>query len=83
MQESVTYQAIIRKGVQQGKQEGKKEEALSLIMRLLARRLGAVDPQMQERIQALPIAQLEELGEALLDFTAASDLAVWFEEHQS
>ncbi|MFE1744905.1 Rpn family recombination-promoting nuclease/putative transposase [Coleofasciculus sp. H7-2] len=83
MQESVTYQAIIRKGVQQGKQEGKKEEALSLIMRQLARRLGAVDQQMQERIQALPIAQLEELGEALLDFTAPTDLAVWFEEHQS
>ncbi|MEW5858459.1 MAG: Rpn family recombination-promoting nuclease/putative transposase [Cyanobacteriota bacterium] len=83
MQESVTYQSIIQKGVQQGKQEGKKEEALSLIVRQLARRLGTVDQQMQEQIQQLPIAQLEELGEALLDFTAASDLAVWLEEHRS
>lgn len=79
MQESVTYQSIIQKG----RREGKKEEALSLIVRQLARRLGAVDQQMQERIQQLPIAQLEELGEALLDFTAPTDLAVWFDEHQS
>ncbi|MBD2740261.1 Rpn family recombination-promoting nuclease/putative transposase [Coleofasciculus sp. FACHB-1120] len=79
MQESVTYQSIIQKG----RREGKKEEALSLIVRQLARRLGAVDQQMQVRIQQLPIAQLEELGEALLDFTAPTDLAVWLEEHQS
>ena len=52
-------------------------------MRLLARRLSAVEQQMQERIQQLPIAQLEELGEALLDFTAPTDLAVWLDEHQS
>ena len=45
--------------------------------------LTPIDQQMQERIQQLPIAQLEELGEALLDFTAASDLAVWLDEHQS
>jgi hypothetical protein len=38
---------------------------------------------MQGRIQQLPIAQLEELGEALWDFTAPTDLAVWLDEHQS
>ncbi|MBD1840194.1 DUF4351 domain-containing protein [Coleofasciculus sp. FACHB-64] len=36
----------------------------------------------KSRIQQIPIAQLEELGEALLDFTAPTDLAVWFEQYQ-
>jgi len=79
MQESVIYQEIIQKGLQQGK----REEARSLIMRMMARRLGTVDPQMQQRVQALSLEQLEDLGEALLDFSTVTDLAVWLEQHQS
>ena len=79
MQESVIYQEIIQKGLQQGK----REEARSLIMRMMARRLGTVDPQMQHRVQALSLEQLEDLGEALLDFSTVTDLAVWLEQHQS
>jgi predicted transposase YdaD len=83
MQESVTYQAIIQKGVQQGKQEGKQEEARSLVLRLLTRRFGAVDQELQEQIGTLSVAQLEELGEALLDFQTVTDLVVWLDEHCS
>ncbi|MFB8789185.1 MAG: Rpn family recombination-promoting nuclease/putative transposase [Potamolinea sp.] len=77
MRESVIYQEILQEGMQQGKQQ----EAFSLVMRLLARRCGAIDPQMQEKIQALAITQLEELSEALLDFSTAGDLAIWLEQH--
>ena len=87
MKESVTYQAIIQKGVQQGlqqgKQEGKQEEARSLVLRLLTRRFGAVDQELQEQIGTLSVAQLEELGEALLDFQTVRDLVVWLDEHCS
>jgi hypothetical protein len=48
---------------------------------MLTRRLGAVAPNLQERIQALSLTQLEELGEALLDFSVVTDLAVWLDEH--
>jgi enamine deaminase RidA (YjgF/YER057c/UK114 family) len=48
-------------------------------MRLLTRRLGEVTPQVQERIQNLSIAQLENLGEALLDFTNVTDLEAWLD----
>ena len=82
MQESVIYQEIIQKGLQQGLQQGKREEALSLIQRMLTRRLGAVAPNLQEQIQALSLTQLEELGEALLDFSVVTDLAVWLDEHE-
>jgi len=60
-----------------GKQEGKQEEALALIMRLLPRRIGTISPQLQERITELSLTQLEDLAEALLDFSNAEDLVHW------
>ncbi len=77
MQESVTYQAILRKGRQEGRQEGEA----AVILRLLSRRLGAVDPQRQGQIQGLSIPQLEALAEALLDFSTVADLVAWLDEH--
>lgn len=38
-----------------------------MVLRLLTRRLDAVAPSLQERIQRLSVAQLEDLGVALLD----------------
>ncbi|MGL5879320.1 MAG: Rpn family recombination-promoting nuclease/putative transposase [Xenococcaceae cyanobacterium] len=85
MKESVVYQEIIREGLQQGieqgVQQGKREEALSFTMRLLARRIGEVAPQLQAQIQELTTPQLEELGVALLDFNNADALAAWL-QHQ-
>lgn len=67
MKESVIYQGIIREGIQQGK----REEALAFTMRLLTRRIGEVAPDLQAQIQNLTTPQLEERGEALLDFNNA------------
>ncbi|WP_335337843.1 DUF4351 domain-containing protein [Nostoc piscinale] len=50
-----------------------------MILRQLNRRLGEVNPQLQAQIQNLSTAELEELGEALLDFSSMADLAAWFE----
>jgi len=89
MRESVTYQAILEEGrvegrreaLQQGLQQGKQEEAASLIQRLLVRRVGAVDEQLQQQIQSLSLPKLEDLGEALLDFSQPSDLIAWLQEN--
>jgi Domain of unknown function (DUF4351) len=35
--------------------------------------------ETQTRVKALPLDRLEELGEALLDFTQMNDLLAWFE----
>jgi hypothetical protein len=43
------------------------------------RRLGTIEPEIQDRIRQLSIAQLEKLGEAILDFTTASDLINWLQ----
>ncbi|WP_293088224.1 DUF4351 domain-containing protein [Moorena sp. SIO3H5] len=83
MEKSVTYQDIIKKGVQKGLQQGldrgKQEEALLLVIRQLTLRLGLLDPVLQQRIEGLSITRLEELSEALLDFNTATDLEVWLE----
>jgi predicted transposase/invertase (TIGR01784 family) len=82
MRESVIYQDILQRGVQQGRQEGKREEALSLVIRQLTRRFGAINPQLQEQVRSLSLVQLEGLSEALLDFEAVTDLAIWLNKRQ-
>lgn len=79
MQESVFYQSIIEKG----EQRGLRREALSMIMRQLTRRVGAIAPDLENKIQQLSIPQLEDLGEALLDFSSVNDLTSWLENHES
>ena len=76
MRESVIYQDILQKGLQQGKQEGE----LAVVLRQLTRRLGTVEPQMQDRLRGLSTTQLEDLAEALLDFTSATDLTNWLRD---
>lgn len=66
------YQQDREQAVQQGEQR--------LIIRLLNRRLGEIDSSTIERVQGLSIEQLEMLGEALLDFSASSDLEVWLNQ---
>lgn len=63
--------------------EIKEEEALSLILRLLTRRVGELPQQVRERVETLSLEQLENLGEALLDFTTVADLQVWLEAARS
>ncbi len=60
-----------------GKEEGLQEGQVRLIIRQLERRLGAIDPDTQTRISELSIEQLENLGEALLDFSTSADLIAW------
>ncbi|PSB49449.1 hypothetical protein C7B67_16850 [filamentous cyanobacterium Phorm 6] len=86
MRGSVIYQEIREDGLLEGRQlgllEGRKDEALSLLTRLLIRRIGPIAPETTEQIQTLSVEELEDLGEALLDFSEASDLTNWLNEHQ-
>ncbi len=42
-------------------------------MRLLNRRIGNINSQTQQQINALSTTQLKDLGEALLDFSSQND----------
>jgi predicted transposase/invertase (TIGR01784 family) len=78
MRESVIYQEILAEGEQRGREEGRKAEGQLLILRQLTRRVGELPQEMLDRIETLSLEQLENLGEALLDFQAITDLETWF-----
>lgn len=46
-------------------------------MRQITRKIGTVEPEWQERIIGLSLTKLEDLAEALLDFSNAEDLINW------
>jgi predicted transposase YdaD len=78
MRESVIYQEILAEGEQRGEQRGRQAEGQLLILRLLTRRVGELPQGVRSRIETLSLEQLENLGEALLDFRAIADLETWF-----
>ena len=81
MQESVIYQDIVATATAKGKAEGIKEGEVSMILRLLKRRLGQVESEDENRLNQLSVKQLETLGEALLDFSNRDDLLTWLDNH--
>ncbi len=81
VKESVIYQEITasarKEGFSQGIDQGKQLEAANLVLRQLNRRLGQVSESISEQIRQLPVEQIEDLGEALLDFENEADLLGW------
>ena len=74
LRESPWYNEILQEGLQKGHQEGRQEGELLLVLRLLTRRFGLLSEQRTEQIRQLSVPQLEDLGEALLDFESMTDL---------
>jgi Domain of unknown function (DUF4351) len=66
-----------QRGLQQGLQLGRQDGEQSLILRQLTRRVGIISSETRSQVEALSLEQLESLGEALLDFSSASDLELW------
>jgi hypothetical protein len=65
---------------EQAIQEGNKQGEQRLVLRLLNRRIGEIDTSLIERIQGLSLEQLENLGEALLDFSNVANLETWLNQ---
>jgi predicted transposase YdaD len=65
---------------QEAKAEGRNEGEQALVLKLLTRKLGSIDPQFRSRIINLNIDRVESLGEALLDFTSIADLEAWLSQ---
>ena len=63
------------------KEEGRHEEAANLIIRLMSKRIGQkLSDEIVARISGLPLLVLEDLSEALLDFTSLADLLAWLDQ---
>jgi predicted transposase YdaD len=71
----------LEKGREEGLEKGQHQEARAIVLRLLRKRLGALDDSVTTQIDSLATTRLEELSEALLDFTSPADLTTWLREH--
>jgi predicted transposase/invertase (TIGR01784 family) len=78
LEQTRVYQEAKAEGELIGEARGEAKEQ-ALILRLLRRRVGNVSIDLEAQIKALPLAQIEELGEALLDFNQMSDLVAWLD----
>ncbi|NET71945.1 MAG: Rpn family recombination-promoting nuclease/putative transposase [Sphaerospermopsis sp. SIO1G2] len=72
----------IQEGRQEGIQEGRKESAFNLVIRQLHKRFGELPEEVRNSISGLSLTDLENLSEALLDFTSLPDVQSWLSQLQ-
>ena len=65
-----------KEGRKEGLQQGLRRET-ELVLRLLKKKIGNLNKIKEQQIFSLPIEQIEELGEALLDFKDEKDVESW------
>ncbi|MEQ9481403.1 Rpn family recombination-promoting nuclease/putative transposase [Coleofasciculus sp. F4-SAH-05] len=71
----ITYAA------EQGEAKGRLQEAIALVMRLLKKRFGELPEAISTKIETLPLQELENLTEEILDLNRLEDLERWLDEH--
>jgi predicted transposase/invertase (TIGR01784 family) len=71
----ITYAA------EQGEAKGRYQEAIALVMRLLKKRFGELPEAISTKIESLPLQELENLTEEILDLNRLEDLERWLDEH--
>jgi len=71
-----------RIGYERGREEGEQTGEQRLILQQLQKRVGDLSEETIASVQSLNVTQLEELGEALLDFTQIDDLLHWLEANR-
>ncbi|MUG97541.1 Rpn family recombination-promoting nuclease/putative transposase [Scytonema sp. UIC 10036] len=59
--------------------EIKEEATVNLVVRQLNKRFGEISEELRQQIANLPLPVVEDLSEALLDFTSVADLQAWLE----
>jgi predicted transposase YdaD len=73
--------SVERLGIEQGIEQGIQRGEATLVLRLLNRRFGQVTTSVEKQIRQLSVKQLEDLGEALLDFENEADLLHWLSQN--
>jgi len=62
-----------REGIHDGKE--------TLIARMINKRFGSATPEITERLRTLSADDLDNLGEAMFDFSTLTDLESWLSKH--
>ena len=77
LERSRAYREIKQEGREEGREEGLQQATLNLVIRQLTKRFGELSAEIRGSISALPLPVMENLSEALLDFTSLNDLQIW------
>ncbi|MBD2690157.1 Rpn family recombination-promoting nuclease/putative transposase [Anabaena catenula] len=77
LKETRVYREIKEEGREEGREEGVEQATVNLVIRQLTKRFGELSVEIRASISALPLPVLENLSEALLDFTSLADLQGW------
>jgi predicted transposase/invertase (TIGR01784 family) len=87
LQRTRVYQEAKAEGESIGEARGEARGEIRMLTRLINRKFGDASARftvggastLENRIGQLNVSQLEELGEALLDFTSVADLEAWLD----
>lgn len=83
LEDSTTYQAILRKGIAQGLErgvaqgvaQGRAKEAVAMILRIGRKRFAVSPPDVEQRLNAVnEVEQLERMADRILDVATWDDL---------
>jgi hypothetical protein len=77
--------SVERIGYDRGLQEegGAICQARSILLRQRNRKIGSIPERTLAQINTLSIAQLDSLGDALLDFESMADLTTWLDNQNT
>jgi hypothetical protein len=67
----------IEKGIEQGLASGRREALVASVNRVGTKRFGAAPPELERQIAALPLDNLGELLDAMLDLPSWDAVADW------
>ncbi len=82
LKETRVYREIKEEGREQGREEG-RETMANAISRQLNKRFGELPQETRSQVSSLSLRVLENLSEALLDFTSLADLQAWLSTIQA
>jgi hypothetical protein len=78
-QEKETFMELTTSWKEEGIIEGRIEQSRRMVQRQLNRCLGSVPENLRSKVDSLSLEQLENLGDALLDFRSLQDLEAWLQ----
>jgi len=78
--ESAKHTRVYQEGLETGLKQllGREQQ---LVLKQLSRKVGKLPPKLELQVKALPLDPLEELAEALLDFSTLDDLSAWLDNN--
>ncbi|NER21548.1 MAG: Rpn family recombination-promoting nuclease/putative transposase [Symploca sp. SIO1B1] len=78
--ESAKHTRVYQEGLETGLKQllGREQQ---LVLKQLSRKVGKLPPKLESQVKALPLEPLEELAEALLDFSTLDDLSAWLDNN--